>query len=139
MRIERREEEERKLMRDRGMKALPLRIPKLNIQGLGLSEITSALDKSKPVVKGDDNEMAKVAKKDAAKDNLLICNICMHKYDTAQRLPLTLMCGHTICKVCANNIHKFNNMKCPFDNLIFNHYSSADALGRNFTVLELLE
>ncbi|TNV72867.1 hypothetical protein FGO68_gene4339 [Halteria grandinella] len=138
--IERREEEERKLMRDRGR--IPFAIPKLNIQGLGLSEITSALDKaqeSKPVVKGDDNEIAQVAKKDAAKDNLLICNICMHKYDTAQRLPLTLMCGHTICKVCANNIHKFNNMKCPFDNLVFNHYSSADALGRNFTVLELLE
>ena len=85
------------------------------------------------------DQPAKTALKDAQKENLLICNICMNRYDTSSRLPLTLMCGHSFCKVCATSIFKSNRFKCPFDNQSFSQYHSVDNLGKNFTVLELLE
>lgn len=72
------------------------------------------------------------------KDSLLLCNICVNKYDTASRLPLSLHCGHSLCRECAKTMFKQNRIKCPFDNSSFN-YSSFEALGRNFTVLELLD
>ena len=31
-------------------------------------------------------------------DQLISCQICMHKYDRQKRVPLVLKCGHTVCE-----------------------------------------
>jgi hypothetical protein len=38
------------------------------------------------------------------------CNVCFEGYNNGQRLPLTMMCGHTLCLSCMNQLHQ---MRCP--------------------------
>ena len=38
------------------------------------------------------------------------CNVCFERYDTGEHLPLTLMCGHTLCLSCMSRLPA---MICP--------------------------
>lgn len=38
------------------------------------------------------------------------CNVCFEGYDNGQHLPLTMMCGHTLCLSCMSQLRE---MKCP--------------------------
>lgn len=40
----------------------------------------------------------------------LICPICTNEFAANLRAPITLRCGHSICKKCLANIHQ-----CPYD------------------------
>ena len=40
------------------------------------------------------------------------CPICGNEFSTNQRLPISLGCGHTICRVCLATLY---NRQCPFD------------------------
>ncbi len=71
-------------------------------------------------------------------DTVLSCQICMNGYDRGNRLPLTLKCGHSLCKECADALIKKNNRKCPFDNTLF-EARTVENLGRNFSLLDLLD
>jgi RING finger/CCCH-type zinc finger protein len=71
-------------------------------------------------------------------NSLLSCQICMNGYDRGHRLPLTLKCGHSLCKECADALIKKNNRKCPFDNTLF-EARTVENLGRNFSLLDLLD
>lgn len=42
----------------------------------------------------------------------LSCPVCCHTFDGAQRSPISLGCGHTICKACLSNLHR---KQCPFE------------------------
>jgi hypothetical protein len=75
---------------------------------------------------------------DAQKDSLLYCQICMGKHDSHDKVPVSLNCGHTICIQCAKSIFKNRAIKCPFCNQAF-MCNEVSSLGRNYTVLELLE
>ena len=71
-------------------------------------------------------------------DTLLSCHICTMKFDREEKLPLFLKCGHSICKFCASSLLKQGRIKCPFDNKFF-EYRSVNELGRNFSLLDLLD
>jgi hypothetical protein len=71
-------------------------------------------------------------------ENLLNCAICMIRYDLDSRLPLSLNCGHTLCKVCARSLIGVGRIKCPFDNRS-QDCRLVETLGRNFTILDILE
>lgn len=43
--------------------------------------------------------------------DFLLCPICQHDF-TLQRSPISLGCGHTICKLCLATLHR---KQCPFD------------------------
>eukprot|EP00096_Caligus_rogercresseyi_P011686 TRINITY_DN468_c0_g1_i5.p1 TRINITY_DN468_c0_g1~~TRINITY_DN468_c0_g1_i5.p1 ORF type:complete len:1005 (+),score=300.74 TRINITY_DN468_c0_g1_i5:505-3519(+) len=42
----------------------------------------------------------------------LNCPVCEHGFDIRVRLPISLGCGHTICKTCLFNLQR---NQCPFD------------------------
>lgn len=42
----------------------------------------------------------------------LSCPVCCNAFDDKLRSPISLGCGHTICKGCLSNLHR---KQCPFD------------------------
>ncbi|XP_060519847.1 roquin-1 [Cylas formicarius] len=42
----------------------------------------------------------------------LSCPVCCNAFDDKLRSPISLGCGHTICKACLSNLHR---KQCPFD------------------------
>ncbi|KAK6627781.1 Roquin-1 [Polyplax serrata] len=42
----------------------------------------------------------------------LSCPVCCNKFDTENRGPITLGCGHSICRGCLTSLHR---EQCPFD------------------------
>ncbi|CAH2002444.1 unnamed protein product [Acanthoscelides obtectus] len=42
----------------------------------------------------------------------LSCPVCCNSFDEKPRSPISLGCGHTICKGCLSNLHR---KQCPFD------------------------
>ena len=46
----------------------------------------------------------------------LSCPVCEKTFDLqAKRLPISLGCGHTICRLCLSNLQR---KMCPFDQVI---------------------
>ena len=49
-------------------------------------------------------------------NNVFNCPICWLKYDKLIRLPITLSCGHVICKLCINSLMiNANTLICSLD------------------------
>lgn len=46
----------------------------------------------------------------------LSCPVCCHDFDSTARGPISLGCGHTICRTCLANLHR---KQCPFDQVIY--------------------
>lgn len=44
--------------------------------------------------------------------DFLSCPVCCNEFITTLRSPVSLGCGHTICKACLSNLHR---KQCPFD------------------------
>ncbi|XP_071646841.1 uncharacterized protein Roq [Temnothorax longispinosus] len=63
----------------------------------------------------------------------LSCPICCHDFDVAVRGPISLGCGHTICRACLANLHR---KQCPFDQSIIN--TDIEKLPVNEALLQLL-
>nr|XP_046155350.1 roquin-1-like [Oncorhynchus gorbuscha] len=42
----------------------------------------------------------------------LLCPICTQLFEESLRKPISLGCGHTVCKMCLNKLHR---KACPFD------------------------
>ncbi|XP_066254234.1 roquin-1 isoform X1 [Euwallacea similis] len=47
----------------------------------------------------------------------LSCQVCCNLFDDKLRSPISLGCGHTICKGCLCNLHR---KQCPFDQTLIN-------------------
>mmetsp|Transcript_32948 Transcript_32948/g.57769 ORF Transcript_32948/g.57769 Transcript_32948/m.57769 type:complete len:402 (+) Transcript_32948:1362-2567(+) len=61
------------------------------------------------------------------------CAACHHVYDSQDRLPLSLPCGHVACKPCLYKHSSSGRTACPFDKL--NHSVSVDKLPCCFAIL----
>lgn len=44
--------------------------------------------------------------------DFLNCPICCNEFEASQRVPISLGCGHTICKPCLTTLY---NRQCPYD------------------------
>jgi RING finger/CCCH-type zinc finger protein len=44
--------------------------------------------------------------------DFLICPVCENAFELKTRLPVSLACGHSVCKTCLANLQR--NV-CPFD------------------------
>ena len=63
----------------------------------------------------------------------LSCPFCEKVFDEKQHCPISLGCGHTVCKVCLSGLHQ---MKCPLDqNAIMR---DIDELPVNLALLQLV-
>ncbi|XP_049818439.1 uncharacterized protein LOC109604845 isoform X3 [Aethina tumida] len=63
----------------------------------------------------------------------LSCQVCCNPYDDKQRGPISLGCGHTICKGCLASLHR---KQCPFDQTTIT--IDIDALPINTALLQLI-
>ena len=65
--------------------------------------------------------------------DFLQCSVCTNHYDTSAVLPVSLTCGHTICKKC---LTKFMTRVCPYDKTTIS--DNAEFLPPNSALLWLL-
>lgn len=70
-------------------------------------------------------------------ENCLTCPICCEYFNEADRCPLTLLCGHSLCQACVARI-KANSteMLCPQDR----HPDSRlfNEIPKNFALIEIM-
>ncbi|CAG9816410.1 unnamed protein product [Phaedon cochleariae] len=63
----------------------------------------------------------------------LSCPVCCHPFDEKSRGPISLGCGHTICRGCLSSLHR---KQCPFDQT--NVCIDIDNLPINTALLQLV-
>ncbi|XP_042857480.1 uncharacterized protein LOC122243817 isoform X2 [Penaeus japonicus] len=68
----------------------------------------------------------------------LRCCVCHQSYNGAARKPKCLICGHTICLMCACYLHRRSHINCPMCKRRTN-ISSADALQDNVTLSAVIK
>jgi RING-type zinc-finger len=65
------------------------------------------------------------------------CIICKESYNSLEKLPLILTCGHTLCKECLVKMNPNSlAIKCPIDRKI--ESKSAKQLTVNYAILQIL-
>lgn len=63
----------------------------------------------------------------------LLCDICTQTFEESHRKPISLGCGHTVCKMCLNKLHR---KACPFDQTAIN--TDIEQLPVNTALLQLV-
>ncbi|GFY71549.1 roquin-1 [Trichonephila inaurata madagascariensis] len=63
----------------------------------------------------------------------LSCLICCREFECSIRRPISLGCGHTICKSC---LLKLQRKQCPFDQIFIN--TDINQLPENYALLQLV-
>ncbi|XP_055072721.2 roquin-1a isoform X1 [Misgurnus anguillicaudatus] len=63
----------------------------------------------------------------------LLCDICTQTFEETHRKPISLGCGHTVCKMCLNKLHR---KACPFDQTAIN--TDIELLPVNTALLQLV-
>ncbi|KAF5287765.1 hypothetical protein FQA39_LY15701 [Lamprigera yunnana] len=63
----------------------------------------------------------------------LSCPVCCNEFNVLLRGPISLGCGHTICKACLSNLHR---KQCPFDQATIS--TDIDSLPVNSALLQLV-
>ncbi|XP_058887889.1 roquin-1-like isoform X1 [Acipenser ruthenus] len=63
----------------------------------------------------------------------LLCPICTQTFEETIRKPISLGCGHTVCKMCLNKLHR---KACPFDQTTIN--TDIEQLPVNSALLQLV-
>ncbi|KAH8395213.1 hypothetical protein KR222_002379 [Zaprionus bogoriensis] len=65
--------------------------------------------------------------------DFLNCPICCNEFAASQRVPISLGCGHTICKVCLTTLY---TRQCPFDQTLI--VTDIDNFPINYALLQLV-
>ncbi|KAL7855228.1 hypothetical protein SRHO_G00174180 [Serrasalmus rhombeus] len=63
----------------------------------------------------------------------LLCPICTQTFEENVRKPISLGCGHTVCKMCLNKLHR---KACPFDQTTIS--TDIELLPVNTALLQLV-
>lgn len=63
----------------------------------------------------------------------LLCPICTQTFEENVRKPISLGCGHTVCKMCLNKLHR---KACPFDQTAIS--TDIELLPVNTALLQLV-
>lgn len=63
----------------------------------------------------------------------LLCPICTQTFEENHRKPISLGCGHTVCKMCLNKLHR---KACPFDQTTIS--TDIEQLPVNTALLQLV-
>ncbi|GFR00818.1 roquin-1 [Trichonephila clavata] len=65
--------------------------------------------------------------------DFLSCLICYNEFECNVRRPVSLGCGHTMCKSC---LSKLQRKQCPFDQTVIN--TDINLLPENYALLQLV-
>ncbi len=63
----------------------------------------------------------------------LSCHVCFSMFDERLHRPISLGCGHTVCKTCLASLQ---HGKCPFDQSVISR--KVDDLPVNYALLQLV-
>ena len=63
----------------------------------------------------------------------LSCPVCYNVFNETQNKPISLACGHTVCRSC---LCKLQQRKCPFDQSLISR--DVEDLPVNFALLQLV-
>ena len=63
----------------------------------------------------------------------LSCPICYNMFNETGNRPISLGCGHTVCKSCLTSLHQ---KRCPFDQSVISR--DLEDLPVNFALLQLV-
>ncbi len=63
----------------------------------------------------------------------LSCPVCFNEFDENVRRPISLGCGHTVCKMCLRQLHQ---KQCPFDQTEI--VRDIEELPANYALLQLV-
>ncbi len=69
-------------------------------------------------------------------NNVFNCPLCWMKYNKNIRLPISLNCGHVICKICLKNNIVDNSLICTIDKIKLK--VDLDNLSICYTILDHL-
>ena len=71
----------------------------------------------------------------------LQCSICETRYDTAERRPLVLLCGHTFCKDChIKSFNQVHHVQCFVCRRNFSStYKAVAEIGQNIEYSRVIE
>lgn len=64
------------------------------------------------------------------------CEVCTENFDSVEKKPVVLECGHTICKECIEGIIR-TNPYCPFDRKRI--VKTLSDLSINYSLIEMIE
>ena len=65
------------------------------------------------------------------------CPVCLNTYDSNERVPLVLICGHTLCKACTSDLYQVSKViTCPLDRKIDNR--SIQEIPHSSLILNLI-
>lgn len=67
----------------------------------------------------------------------LQCSLCSNRYNTTDRIPRFLPCGHTFCNSCLISLLSHPTPECP-DDLVAIPYPSPELLPKNVSLLKLV-
>lgn len=71
-------------------------------------------------------------------ESMLECPVCIDRFDRTTRLPLVLLCGHTLCKQCATDIKGDSEaIICPLDKK--QDRRPLVQISHSYHILELIE
>ena len=66
------------------------------------------------------------------------CPVCKESFNRSNRMPLVLLCGHTICKNCTHDLIEIKKaITCPLDRKLDTR--KIDQISFSYTILELID
>lgn len=65
--------------------------------------------------------------------DFLSCPVCYNLFNEQCHRPISLGCGHTVCKTCLSKLH---SKKCPFDQSVISR--TIEELPVNYALLQLV-
>lgn len=70
-------------------------------------------------------------------EDLLTCTICFELFDMKEKVPLSLICGHTFCRYCLSIMNPINKgIACPLDSNIDSRDLSS--IPKNYSLIEII-
>ncbi len=72
-------------------------------------------------------------------ENILDCSICLEKYNSKEKIPRILKCGHTFCTICLKELIRVKNnlevyapyVKCPIDKTLGHNNTNVEEIPIN--------
>ena len=63
------------------------------------------------------------------------CSKCRLQYNSIDRIPKLLPCGHTFCIICLSSLYEAGILMCPKDKTAFS--IPIEEISTNYTILEV--
>jgi len=67
------------------------------------------------------------------------CPICLIRFDSKERTPRNIGCGHTVCEECLKNLIDRNMQNCPICRKVLEKRKAISTYPKSYALMELIE